>query len=403
LAVVITELVALRWIVAVVAGPTGPTGPTARRAAPWLVLGAAVVLAVNPWAYETIAFDFHFEPFAALFCMAVGYCLWAGQIRRLRWLVPLALACHVLAGTYLVGIGLSGMLAGRRTRRPGAVIAMVGLVWFVVFSTLGASGDDGHYVGASYGYLAGPHHGRVGVFDVVAGVLRHPGAALHVAGSHWSVVVIFLVIVGMIGVVSPWGFGMALVVLGPNVLDGSGIFIRFATAFQSWPAMPFLVVGSVMMVLRLLEHGPAARRIVIVAVAVWAALLGEIAVVALPSIPRDWLSVDAAAAAVLTRVQAMVPPDAEVISTGAVIGRFAERRSIYNFETAGETFRVDRGEVVFIFTPHEVLDDALPPRAADAAVAFVSHRLGARVLGSAAGVDAFAWTPPPGTTRVRLP
>lgn len=204
LVVVLTNLVTLRWIVSVL---EGATGRTAKRAVPWLILAALLALVVNPWAYETIAFDFHFEPIAALFCVLVGYNLWAGKTRRLWWLVPLALISHVLAGTYLVGIGLSAMVAGRRTRRPGAVVAAVGLTWVIVLTAVGPAGDDGQGIGASYGYLTGTHSGKTGLGDVVRGILGHPGAALHVAGSHWSVVLIILLIGGAAGLASPWGWG----------------------------------------------------------------------------------------------------------------------------------------------------------------------------------------------------
>jgi hypothetical protein len=132
-------------------------------------------------------------------------------------------------------------------------------------------------------------------------------------------------------------------------------------------------------------------------------VLGEIAFVALPSIPRGWLSVDASTAAALSRLGPRIPAGAEVVSTGAVIGRFGERDSVYGFLTPGETVPVTRREVVFLFTPDEILDGALPSAAAVAAADFVEHRLHARVLGSSAGVDAFAWSPPRGTTQVTLP
>jgi uncharacterized membrane protein len=403
-AVVATGLVAFRWTLGVIEDASrGQSGRIPKLAGPWLGVGAAVVLVVNPWAYQTIAFDFHFEPIAAFFCVLVAYNLWAGRIRRLWWLVPLALISHVLAGTYLVGIGLSGILAGRRTRGPGAVIAAVGLVWFVVFTSIGAAGVRGEYLSSSFGYLAGPHHGRVGLPAVVVGALGHPGAAFSVAQSHWTIVVTFLVIVGMIGILSPWGFGMALVVLVPNVLDASGVFIRFATSFQSWPAMPFVLVGSVTVLLRLVGLGATGRRIATVAAVVWATLLGEFAFLALPEVPRSWLSVNAPTAAELSRVATMIPANAEVISTGAVIGRFSQRQVIYPFSRPDQTIPVVRRQVVFIVTPHEILDDALSPPPATAAVSFIHHRLDARVLGTGSGVYAFAWSPSPGTIHVTLP
>ncbi len=119
------------------------------------------------------------------------------------------------------------------------------------------------------------------------------------------------------------GFRYGVVVLVPNLIDGSGIFVRFGASFQSWPAMPFVLVGSVMVGLGLYVRGEAARRIAIVSVAVVAIVFGKIAYIALPDVPRDRLSVGAATAGELARVETRIPPNAEVISSEAVIGRFA--------------------------------------------------------------------------------
>lgn len=158
-----------------------------------------------------------------------------------------------------------------------------------------------------------------------------------------------------------------------------------------------------MVLLRILERGERGRKIVVALVTTWLVVVGSVATIGLPSIVRDWLSVDTSTAASLARIAAAVPAGAEVVSTGAVIGRFGERDAVYGFLTADETIAVTRPEVVFVFTPDEILDGALSPSAARAAAAFVRDRLHARVLGAADGVDVLAWSAPPGTRRVTLP
>ena len=115
---------------------------------------------------------------------------------------------------------------------------------------------------------------------------------------------------------------MALVVLVPNILDASGLFIRYGASFQSWPAMPFLVVGSVMVVVRLLQGGGPARRLAVASLAAWASLLAVFACLALPTITQ-WLYVTPASATELARVETVVPEQAEVIVSLPVVGRFA--------------------------------------------------------------------------------
>jgi uncharacterized membrane protein len=399
--VVVTELVVFSWISKVIEQAKGWI-PDRRRTA--LAVGTAVVLVANPFVYDTISFDFHLEPIAALFIVLVGYDLWAGRTRRMWWWVPLVLLTTALGGIYLVGVGISGVLAGRETRRHGVRIAGVGAAWILALTAVGGVGVGGQTFSSSYGYLVGPHNPRIGVVDIILGALGHPGLVLAVVNSHLTVALSFLIVVGAIGVLSPWGLGMTFVVLVPNVLDGSGRFIRVGASFQSWPAMPFILVGSVMVLLRLLENGALAHRVAAMTVGLWAVLLGELTFAVLPNVPDDWLSVDASAATELAHVAPMIPATAEVISTQAVIGRFGPRESIYMFTSPGQTFPVDQRQVVFVVTRKELLDDDSPtPLVRTEAATDIAHRLDARVLGSRSGVDAWEWYPPKGTTQVTLP
>jgi hypothetical protein len=399
--VVATELVVFGWIRKVIERAQGRIPRRTRTA---LAVGVAVVLVANPFVYDTIAYDFHLEPIAALFIVLVGYDLWSGRTRRMWWWAALALLSTALGGIYLVGVGVSGILAGPETRRHGALIAGVGGAWVFVLTAVGGVGAGGQTFSSSYGYLVGPHNPRIAVVDIFLGALGHPSVVLAVVGSHVTIALSFVIVVGAIGILSPWGLGMTFVVLVPNVLDGSGRFIRVGASFQSWPAMPFILVGSVMVVLRLLENGALAQRMAAVTLSLWAVVLGELAFVALPNVPDDWLSVDASAAKELAHVAPMIPTSAEVISTQAVIGRFGQRESIYMFSSPGQTFPVNQRQVVFVVTRKELLDaDILSPRERTEAVADIHHRLDARVLGSRSGVNALEWLPPAGTTHVTLP
>ena len=397
--VVVTELVAVGWILEIVGRRRDRVPPAT---ASLLALGGVVALVADPWVYETIAFDFHFEVLAALFALLAARALWAGPPRRLWCWVPLALLSTALGGIYLVGVGISGILAGRQTRRRGTAVAAVGLAWFLVLGAVGAVGVGGTALRRSYGYLAPSHGGRTGFFEIVLGALGHPGALAHMVALHWAVVGGFLVAVGAIGVLSPWGLGMAAVVLVPNVLDASGIFIRDAASFQSWPALPFVLVGTVMVLLRLLEGGSLARRLAAVTAAVWAPVCAVIVLVVVPSVPRQWLAVQPAAASELAHVQSAIAPDAEVVVSQGVSGRFGARSSVYALLRRDQTLPVARREVVFVLTT-QGMEDALADHGVAVAAAFLRTRLHARTLASGSGVQAFSWDPPPGTTAVTVP
>jgi len=138
--------------------------------------------------------------------------------------------------------------------------------------------------------------------------------------------------------------------------------------------------------------------------ALWAAFLVMFAVVALPGLPRAWLWVSPPAAAELARIGPLIPPNAEVVVTVPVMGRFAQRSSFSAFYEDHQTVPVDRRVVVFVFSPYEAaFQKNLTGKGLAEATRYVASRLDARVLGSGAGIQIFSWSPPPGTRSVTLP
>ena len=402
LAVVATELVAFGWILEIL-----ERSALSRRGAALVVVGAVVVMCADPWVYETIAFDLHITVFAGLFALLAGRDLWAGRTRRLWLWVPLALASEALGGLYLVGVGIAGLLAGRRTRLVGLLLVGIGVAWVSLLGALGGTGLGGHGVDRWYGYLVGPHHGHIGMVDIVLGALRHPGTALHLAGSRVNVVLTFLVVVGFVGIVVPWGLGPALVVFVPSMLNVNPSFLRPQASFQSWPALPFVLVASVMVLVWLVTSGSRRRVVGVAGTVVWAVLLADQALTALPTIPRYWIDVSAPAAARLAALARQAPTGTEVVASNEVIGRFGARPYVYALGSSpgSATFGAVRPipvhgtRVLFVITP-ELDVNQLSVRQSDAALGYLEHSLHARVLVHADGVDALLWRPPPGTTHV---
>jgi uncharacterized membrane protein len=400
-----TEIAAFGWIIDVV---RRSKGQIAVRQGSLLMLGAAVVMVVNPWVYETIAFDFHFETLAALFVVLAGRDLWLGRVRRLWWWVALALLSGVLGGLYLFGVGLSGMAAGRRTRRTGLLIGTIGIGWFVLFTSLGASGLGGRLIDSGYAYLVGAHR-HVDLTNIVVGAFSHPGAVAHMVAQRWPVVFEFLIVVGLVGVVSPWGCGMAFVVFVPSILNSDPSFLRLVASFQSWPALPFVLVGSVMVIIRLILSNALARRVAVATVVASMTALVVLAGAALPAVARAWIAVDSRAAAQLAKSQQQIPAGAEVIASQGVVGRFANRQYVYPYpfqyhplSTSSTTFPVTASPVVFVLTPAQGSGEA-PAADTRTAIGFIEHRLGARVVDNDAGVYVLEWRPPRGATSITLP
>lgn len=405
LAVVLTEVVTFAWARDVVASRI-PEGRD-RVAVLWF---AALLLAADPWVWPTIDFDVHTEPFAALFVVLAAKAMWSGRARWALLWVPLALACDAVAGFYILGIGLAALVSARRTRLPGVLVAIAGVASLWLTSRLGAIGSGGQ-LGNWYGYLVAHPSSHLGIGGIVQGLLAHPGRAVTMFDSHGGYVAGYLLAGGIIGLISPWGLIPAAAVLIPNALNANVEFIHFPEAFQSWTAIPFLIIGTTMVSTRLLlSPRPAddARRsspkpvfVIGVAVALAAVVMSADY---LRSVPRYLDHVSPSAAAQLSRVARTMPVGAEVISSQGVIGRLAAGHIAHSYWAEGspETFPVTSRDVVFVLAPIQGIAEGSASRA-QSAIRLVEDRLGARPVSTTAGVWAFVWTVPPGTRNITLP
>lgn len=385
LAVFATELVALLWIVDVL-DQTRPRLNT--RTTAIATVAVAVVIVADPWAYETIAFDFHTHPLAAFFVVLAGRALWSNRHRKLVWWVLSALICNALAGLWIAAVGVSGILSGHGRRRSGAVMIVVGVAWTAVLSS--ASGHFGGNVDTNFGYLLHNPPTHVGLLSVASGALDHPGAVIAHLADRWKYLFIYLIPLGFVGIFSVWALPIVAAVFLPSMLAGSVLFLRLNASFQQWPALPFVLVGSVM-VLATIRQRRISPRLVRVTTAFWAAMLTVIAALVLPSIPAYWVADTPAAATVLARLHATIAPTAEVVASQGICGRFADRADIECFINPPQSIPTTARTVVFIMTASQGVGEVSSAEI-HAAVAVI-ERLGARQIVNRAGIDAFTWYP----------
>lgn len=108
-------------------------------------------------------------------------------------------------------------------------------------------------------------------------------------------------------------------------------------------------------------------------------------------------------AAALARVDAAIPPDAEVIASIGVVGRFAARAEVYPFGIpfrGGETVPVGREPVYFVFVDR-ANGVGVKPKVTEDAIRDLRAR-GARTVAWDNEVVALMWTPPPDTHYIRF-
>ena len=420
-AVVATELVALLWVGRVCVERVGGL----RR---WVALLALVATAANAWWWEATIFDVHFETFGMPFALLSAYALWRGH-HRTAWAAAIA---GVLFGDVvalsIVFVGLAGLLSGHvRARGRGvwhaAGLAAFGLAWLILVTAL--HGNQGSNVPIYYGWIV-HEPSNASSWSVYASLAAHPAADLHVLRTHTGAMWRVAATGGALGLLTPWGLLQAVAVLVPVALNVNGSFWLLPVgAFQTVTAVPFILVGSVMVLvwvgtgrpewwpLRRIDRTGATRahwR----GPAAWALGAGALVLALSQSLPlwgqlvSGWdtpsilSSVSGEAAAQLRAVQSELPAGAELVVSGGVVGRFTDRQAVYPIEPAPQNaIPVTSRTVVFVLTNQGEEGVSAAGERSDAA--FVATQLGATVLLHKGGVTAYVWHPPKGTAPLVLP
>jgi hypothetical protein len=399
LAVVAGELVALVWV----RDALKRTGQIAREAV-WILGFVTLLILITPWSWFTIGFDFHLEPFATVFALLAARDIWAGRNRWLIVWVPLTLASCAAAGALLIiAVGLAALL-GRGRPRAAVVMVMAGVGWLVLTESLGGMRFGGLSLSSMYGYLSGNASGHMSLVQLLEGLVIHPTRASDMFGSHLGYVLGYIISGGVIGLWSRWGLLPAVFVLIPSALNANTDYIHFAQAFQSWPAVLFLVVGSAFVLERLATKAVFPRRVMCVFGGCTVALAVGVTAFAAGQIPEYLKRVSPAAASELAKVKRAIPVEAEVISSQGVMGRFGADRAAYAYwaDDRPERYSIAKPSVVFLMAPTQGTAEGNPADTRQA-IHYIASNLRAKVLVQGSGIWAFDWTPKAGTSSVVLP
>lgn len=371
-------------------------------------IGTVVLLLANPVAYATAAQDFHFWPIATCLLVLTAYDLWAGRTGRMWIWVVLALACGDVSGVYLLGLGLTGVMASRRTRRPGLALGAAGVGWVLLATATG--NNMGSHIADGYAYLSDQPtlpEGIAGITMLTSGALKHPSRPLDLLVDRWDVIVAYLRAGGLVGAVTPWGLGVTLVAVLTAGLQGSAVFIN--QPFQNFVITPFIAFGSVWLVVVVARRRTRATTAAAVALGVLA--IGSALSQAAHQLPDTTTHngvgglIPAAQADTYREVLDLTPDDAQVIAPLPSIGRFSARPHIdpLNCPVGGSVLDVP----VRTTTVVVVMDAARPapclgPGGQDAIARALLTDLGAQVLADRAGVTAYRFEVPAGRTRLTL-
>lgn len=379
-----------------------------------------VLLIFNPWIYWSATFAVQMEPFGALFAVLTLRALTQNRNSVWAWALLTAL-CGSAELIYLIGAGLAAAAVvvrsarkartrafspttRRRLLRP-ALVTLGAVVWILVLSAFHGTrsvSSSWTVVHKDMSYLLGQHaNSKAPLLHVLAAVVSHPGTVLSVIGSHAPNVWANVAPGGILGLVSPPGFFLAVPTLLENsLLHGQDFSYPGLSNLIVYPA---LAVGTPIVIAAIWRRRPA---IGIALSALVAANAITWFVIWLPK-TGQYVTVDAPAAAAIRAVAGQIPPSDEVIASQGFVGNFAARADVYVFGgpraklQGPEPFPVLTHTVWFAISANQGIE-APSTSASDQAVASVARLPGIRLIKETDGVWFFRWVPPTGIRTVEL-
>ena len=374
------EAVVLGWIFDV-------AGERCGRADASLLAGLGLLLlVVNPWIWWTVSFDVHEEVLVLVFVALLARDVARGRRRAWLWAVLVMLG-GAPAATYVIGVGVGGVLATRRIRSLAAMLAVAAVAYsgFII----AIHGDAGVPLARHYAYLVtngAPVPSDMTVGGLVKGLITHPQGVIEGLGSKFSDIFANLAPGGLVGIAAPALLPLMLVVLLANTLS---VGYRFSEPlFQSVPIYVLLPLGTVMVLAWIARR----RRRLALALGCAAAVqaLGWLAVWG-PVTPGQWLRMPGSAASVLDGIEARIPGSEEVVASQGIVGRFSGRTNVYGLARPASYPVV--GRTWFVLTPEEGVE-TLSAAATETLIGELAGPLHATLVTHEDGVWVFVLDPP---------
>lgn len=364
----------------------------------WLAGLALILLVANPWIFLTPAFDFHLEAFGTLFIVLAGRALYHGRVRASLLWVAATLTCGFVAATYVGGLAIGALIAGKnRQRLVGLALLVAGSVGLLAMTVLGQGQT---FLSQTYGYLVGS--ANPSPMKLVFGVIGHPATAVRTLWSERLRIFANLLPAGFLGVFSGWGSGIAVGLILANTLQ-SNEGIR-SPGFQWLPVYTFVGLGTIMVLTKLSSTVVTriGRRAVIALVVVLAANTIGWAAVWTPRLPAEYLRVSPAAASVLSKLDSIIPPNASVIVAQGVVGQFPSHPNLSILLGSETPLPTGTGPVWVVLAPTQGTE-LVYSGIQQALVTELAESGNAALIAHGAGIWGFRWSPPPGTRILRAP
>ncbi|AUW94236.1 hypothetical protein BXT84_09990 [Sulfobacillus thermotolerans] len=349
IAVETTEIVTLLFVIDLISA--AKTNEISDKNRIMLLLLTGILIVFNPWTYWAVSFDVHTEPFAAAFII-----LAARETFHRRWKWTALWVMATLTGglvecTYVVALGITLIIVGKGRQRAGFILVLAGTICFILLD---------HFLGANklpppgivYGYLVDPGSAgsKLGFGSLIIGMLVHP---FHVLIAIWNErlnIWADLSAGGIIGIFSPWGLAIPIVIGASNILSRA-----FASvSFQNFPLYGFVVIGTIDVLIKFMKNYGGRFKAYVTSIVVFLIAANSMGwfITWAPKTPSHWLTVSPKAADTLLKALKMIPNDSEVIASQGIAGRFAARPWLYTIlVNDNSSFPIHSHKLFFVVSP----------------------------------------------------
>ena len=323
----IAEIAALRWMHEHL-HRTRATDSDPNSTTLIAVLGGCL-LVFNPMIFWAIANDFHTEIFAVAFLVLAARAFYLEKPIAWLWVFGVILNGNVSA-SYLVGIALSMVLAGRKYWKYAIGVLAVAGVSTEIATLIGA--DEGSSF-RGYQYLNGVNGtAPTSTAEVLKLLIKHPFQALGNLFNDRLAGFALVSVSGLLGVISPWALGITLVCFVEAGFSAWPILTP-SYAFQNFAILIFVPIGTVMALVPLMvcmkSWVKKAALGFIALELLW--VFGWFAVWA-PETPNRWVTIPTKSSVVLRQAESLIPEADEVVASQGIVGAFSLRKYIYMFD-----------------------------------------------------------------------
>jgi hypothetical protein len=310
-----------------------------------IVICCVAVAVLNPWTYQSNAFDFHFYAISALAAVGLGRALYNGtKGPALAWML-LGISAGDVSTTIVTATALGLALVLPYARQTGFSLAVAGAIAFAAIHLQGfAVGDE---LARNFPYVHGAH-GSPNVFAVLSWLLAHPAFVASKFAGHADALYANLSPSGFIGLACPFTALPIVLILFENAMTTNVhdfIWPGNETAPVYYLMLPGLAWTLVWMArLRLAKFVAPACLLVVANCAGWF-------YVWFPLVQPQWIRVAPAAAATLDSLHDRLGDNDEVIASDRFVGSLADRETAYSFH-GGRHFPI-RGRTFVALSAHD--------------------------------------------------